>query len=107
MNIATAVALTVGAALVGVSVAAITWRLTPNDWPARSQEPEPLPVVEPCPDGFRWMGQPLTTCEKCGLPAWEHDGWADNAEDNPFSARLVLRPWKPGERERIEARWKK
>lgn len=67
--------------------------------------PERTPVT-PCPEGFKWMGQPFTHCEGCERPAWEHDGWADNAEDNPFSGKLKLRPWKPGERERIEARWK-
>ena len=60
----------------------------------------------PCPEGFHWIGQPFTTCDECGLPAWEHEGMADlplNA--GPFNADWVLRPWQPGEREACRAKW--
>lgn len=30
-------------------------------------------VTEPDPCwGFRWIGQPLTSCDNCGKPYWEH-----------------------------------
>lgn len=35
-------------------------------------EPEPEHVRKPC-EGFRWTGQPLASCDRCGLPAWEHE----------------------------------
>jgi hypothetical protein len=33
--------------------------------------PEPPEPPRPCP-GFRWIGQPYTSCDRCGLPYWEH-----------------------------------
>ena len=60
----------------------------------------------PCPEGFHWIGQPFTTCDKCALPAWEHEGMAAPARDNPYDVGgWVLRPWNPGEREACRAKW--
>lgn len=61
----------------------------------------------PCPEGFHWLGQPFTSCDKCGLPAWEHAGEARLPEGaSPFSlAEFVLRPWGPGQADRIRAKW--
>lgn len=62
----------------------------------------------PCPEGFHWIGQPLTACDQCGQPAWDHDGWAEitpplrSPWDDP---KFALRPWHPGERERVRERW--
>jgi hypothetical protein len=36
-------------------------------------DPETLVAGEPC-EGFRWIGQPITSCDRCGRPAWEHAG---------------------------------
>lgn len=33
---------------------------------------EPRPPKPPCP-GFAWIGQPITSCDNCGKPAWDHD----------------------------------
>jgi len=65
------------------------------------------PGPTPCPEGFHWIGQPATSCDECGLPAWEHEGMAtSNRLESPFhNSLLVLRPWNPGEREEIKAKW--
>jgi len=62
--------------------------------------------VKPCENGFHWIGQPFTSCDQCGLPAWEHAGMAVPAEgSNMFDAEFVLKPWKPGEADAIKQRW--
>lgn len=54
--------------------------------------------------GFHWIGQPLTSCDNCGRPAWEHDGMDKPAV--PFStAPSALVPWEPGEAEAIRRKW--
>lgn len=78
-----------------------------------------IPVVEPqeeaeppvaCPEGFHWMGQSFAFCEKCGLPAWEHEGLA-RVDVHPGEERLFgpdswqLRPWRDGERQAVARRW--
>ena len=71
-------------------------RHTPGCEPADTAEPTP------CPDGFRWIGQPFWSCDGCGLPAWDHVGM--NQADGPaWSGRLT--PWKPGEAAAIRVRW--
>ncbi len=69
----------------------------------------PLLLTErkPCPEGFHWIGQPFTSCDQCGLPAWDHDGMADFVPTSPvdMAAKPILRPWKPGEREAVRAKW--
>lgn len=82
--------------------------VTPADPPS-----SPLPVSgeqeveakEPCPEGYHFVGQPLTHCCECGLPPWEHAGMSVLATDDPFAAEFVLRPWRLGERERLRAKW--
>jgi hypothetical protein len=43
--------------------------------------------------GFWYIGQPITSCERCGFPVWDHD--YDSRFDNPFGSpddeRFV--PW--------------
>lgn len=58
--------------------------------------------------GFRWVGQSFASCDRCGRPAWEHQG-----EERVREGATVLlgddafevRPWKPGEAEAIRAKW--
>lgn len=62
----------------------------------------------PCPEGFHFIGQPLSSCDRCGLPAWEHAGIAEPARplESPFDdVVLALRPWRAGEREAVQRRW--
>jgi hypothetical protein len=66
------------------------------------------PESQPCPEGFHFIGQAFTACDKCGLPAWDHDGMATLAGRlaSPFDTQpWVLEPWKPGEREAVRQRW--
>lgn len=65
------------------------------------------PRRAPCPEGYHFVGQPLTHCSECGLPPWYHAGMS-TLEDNsdPFgSGGFKLRPWTPGEREALRAKW--
>lgn len=58
--------------------------------------------------GFQWIGQPMTSCDDCGRPAWDHDGWAvpERQPTNPFDdVPMVLRPWEPSQREAVRRRW--
>ncbi|MFJ2004786.1 hypothetical protein [Streptomyces chartreusis] len=59
-------------------------------------------------EGFVWIGQPFTSCDRCGQPAWEHDG-ADVAVEGagPFDTRRTVRPWGPGEADAIRAKWQR
>lgn len=52
---------------------------------------------------FVWVGQPWTSCEVCGRPAWDHDG--EPVPDGYPITRLVGRPWRDGEADRIRARF--
>lgn len=72
--------------------------------PKRAVAPEAAPKT-PCPDGFHWIGQSFRHCDQCGLPAWEHAGWAELPKGGgPFDTRpLVLTPFKPGEAELLVA----
>lgn len=66
----------------------------------------PKPPKTPCADGFHWIGQSFATCDMCGLPAWEHEGEARLVEDaGPFADQWEMRPWEPGQAERIRAKW--
>lgn len=67
--------------------------------------PQATPDQEPVCGGFVWIGQPMTSCDRCGQPAWEHEG-LDQPTADPFSDALsTVRPWKPGEAEAIRAKW--
>jgi hypothetical protein len=57
-------------------------------------------------EGFQWIGQPFTTCDRCARPAWEHVGEDVPVEGaGPFDNRRTVRPWGPGEADRIRAKW--
>lgn len=84
--------------------------LTVADEIAPKPAPPPEPPKVPCPEGFHWLGQSFAHCDKCGLPAWEHEGTAslpvDRALKSPYDdTRWVLKPWEPGEREACRAKW--
>jgi hypothetical protein len=79
------------------------WRMARAD--TEEQQPPP-PTQTPACEGFVWIGQPFTTCERCGQPAWEHAGEEVPADDaGPFDMRRTVRPWNPGQADRIRARW--
>lgn len=55
---------------------------------------------------YVWVGQSFAYCDGdgCDKPAWEHDG--ERVPTRPFGATPdELRPWKPGQAERIRRRW--
>lgn len=57
-------------------------------------------------EGFRWIGQSFATCDRCGQPAWDHVGEEISAEGaGPFDNRWTVRPWEPGQADRIRAKW--
>jgi len=57
--------------------------------------------------GFVWIGQSFATCDRCAQPAWEHEGADVPVDDKagPFDNRRTIRPWEPGEADRIRAKW--
>jgi hypothetical protein len=74
----------------------------------RDLKPIERPGPTPCPDGFHWIGQTFEHCDRCSLPARDHDGMSTLDKDrSPFDKgnRWVLRPWEPGEREAVRAKW--
>lgn len=80
--------------------------------PAYAQRPAPEPPpVEPCPEGFHWIGQRWSSCDRCGHPAWEHNGMATNPVGDSLAAiwegdtKMVLRPWSEAEKGALE-RWR-
>jgi hypothetical protein len=73
---------------------------------ARPGQPETGKEASPVCQGFVWIGQSFTTCDRCAQPAWEHDGEEVPSEDaGPFDTRRTVRPWKPGEADAIRAKW--
>ncbi|MEU7911357.1 hypothetical protein [Microbispora bryophytorum] len=59
----------------------------------------------PC-EWFVWIGQPYTSCDRCGQPAWEHRGEEVPDRSNPFDDEPPgHREWKPGQADRIRAAW--
>jgi hypothetical protein len=51
------------------------------------------------------MGQPFNFCDRCGQPAWEHEGLERVQGSGPFDTTLEIVPWARGELERIRAKW--
>ncbi|MGW2520537.1 hypothetical protein ACWC09_26680 [Streptomyces sp. NPDC001617] len=69
---------------------------------ADTNETEAPPVCE----GFRWIGQSFACCDRCGQPAWDHVGEEIPVEGaGPFDNRRTVRPWEPGQADRIRAKW--
>jgi hypothetical protein len=62
--------------------------------------------AKPC-RWFKWIGQPLMSCDDCGKPAWEHDGMERmKADKGPFDPDLwVGVTWEPEEAEAIRRKW--
>jgi hypothetical protein len=66
----------------------------------------PEPGETPACVWFAWIGQPFSSCDRCGRPAWEHRGEETFAADSPFDGLPPFgRPWRPGEADAIKARW--
>lgn len=62
--------------------------------------------ASPVCEGFVWIGQSFATCDRCGQPAWEHVGEEIPVEgSDPFDNRWTVRPWEPGQADRIRAKW--
>jgi hypothetical protein len=66
---------------------------------------EPAPKFQ-C-DGFHWIGQPFSTCDNCGVPAWFHAGMhVYPSGSGPFATDPGrTEPWKPGEAEAMKAKF--
>lgn len=78
---------------------------TPNGWVIDEEWKPTEPARPTACGGFVWIGQPFTSCDRCGQPAWEHQG-LDQPPDDPFSdAPSTVRSWKPGEAEAIRSKW--
>lgn len=79
------------------------------NWPNYPQKealdcPGVTPV--PCPEGFHWIGQTFAACDRCSLPAWDHAGVAElTAPVFSTEPAYRLRPWNPGEADRIRETW--
>ena len=58
-------------------------------------------MAESCP-GFHWIGQPITSCDRCGRPAWDHD-YDMRSGGTPFG-ELVPVAWSRGAIATWEAR---
>jgi hypothetical protein len=91
-----------------------TWPGCPWDDPAnlnaiaRKADAERAGKSTPECRGFRWLGQPFTSCDHCGRPAWEHDGIMRLREGVPSyggTEDWELRPWAPGEADEIRRKW--
>ncbi|MGE9282302.1 hypothetical protein ACP4B2_27660 [Streptomyces rochei] len=81
----------------------ITAALMADETAATETQPPATPVV--C-EGFVWIGQSFATCDRCGQPAWEHDGQDVAVEGaGPFDPRRTVRPWEPGQADAIRAKW--
>lgn len=61
----------------------------------------------PLCEWFAWVGQPYSSCDRCGRPAWEHRGEEDFAAmKSPFdTAAPAGREWAPGEADKIRKKW--
>src|SRR5260221_152586 len=61
---------------------------------------------KPCA-GFRWNGQPFSSCDRCGLPYWEHSHEERlNREAGPFSSDpFELVPITPESAEACRRKW--
>jgi len=55
--------------------------------------------------GFMWMGQPFSSCDECGRPAWEHSGMHEPGALFDVNDLGTIRPWRDGEADAIKAKW--
>ena len=66
----------------------------------------PAEPQKPCA-GFRWIGQPFSSCDRCGLPYWEHSH-EERLQDGagPFSRDAMKRvPITPEDAAACRRRW--
>lgn len=93
------------------ATAKLVWQRAGEQCGRPLEEFPPKPPRVPCPEGFHWIGQSFAHCDKCGLPAWEHEGMATaRRPESPWSFEpddqyWVLKPWAPGEREACRRKW--
>lgn len=78
--------------------------VTRTPWHEPIEVPPP-PI--PCPEGFHWIGQSFAHCDKCGLPAWDHEGMSTRPPNAGLldDVTYVLTPWGPGAAEKIRRKW--
>jgi hypothetical protein len=53
---------------------------------------------------FEWIGQPLTSCDNCGQPYWEHTHEQVHSPGQPISHHL-RRVIAANQREAVRAKW--
>lgn len=66
-------------------------------WEPDLPRPQPAESKRAC-RGFAWIGQPMRYCDRCSLPAWEHEGVEELAPKAlPFGGDeegdWVIKPW--------------
>jgi len=58
-----------------------------------------------CP-AFQWIGQPFTSCDRCGQPYWDHTHEEHAADGSkPFSVRVRHVVITPEQRAACLAKW--
>lgn len=57
-----------------------------DEWYASDSVPAWVRPDGVCP-AFQWIGQPLTSCDSCGQPYWDHTHEAKPDGGGPFSVR--------------------
>ncbi|NUP15464.1 MAG: hypothetical protein HOZ81_05040 [Streptomyces sp.] len=76
------------------------------DGEQQAEEAKPEPTAPPVCEGFVWIGQSFATCDRCSQPAWDHTGEEVPVEGAaPFDNRRTVRPWEPGQADRIRDKW--
>lgn len=40
-------------------------------------------------NSFKWIGQPLESCDDCGQPAWLHDYEEHRGKSTPWSTKMI------------------
>lgn len=57
-----------------------------------------------CP-AFQWIGQPLSSCDRCGCPYWDHSH--DEVPAGPFAGKRRRVVISTSSAEKVRARWGK
>lgn len=58
----------------------------------------------PC-EGYVWVGQSMSHCERCSRPAWEHSGM-EIVSKGPFSDETEIVPWSSKVIQQAHRAWK-
>lgn len=51
-----------------------------------------IETAKDCP-GFLWIGQPVTRCDGCGVPVWDHDFDIEPDDGGPFGKWWRQKVW--------------